>query len=549
MTHRSKKLALTVSATLLSTAFAWRNNYRSLVGIDDASIYMAYMRNLAEGEGFVYSNGGERVEGFTSILWTLIGALFFRISSDPALLLLITNILAISVALWMLICYVDDRLGAPAAITPSTALILGTLIGIPGYFEWTILSLLETGVWSSILVLTTLNVLRMPTTGSTTRNDREFCVLVVAAVLCRPEAVLWVSFFLFCRWIVFLYSKRTVTGSVKAVAPAALLFLATTAGLVLWRQWYFGYPLPNTYYAKVSGDAVENLRSGLVYLVYSAGTYRTLPVAAMFPAGAIYWGLNRGSLTYMRDVSSCYGVTLLTLFLPLATGGDHFEYARFVQPTMPILVAAVVFSLCALKVPLNWPVAVLVLLLAVPFRTVAEHIRYAETALASEWALALSARNQGEKLNAFFRALGSYPSQGVLVAGGTNFSYEGVTIDLLGLNNPEMAHADKIKDPGIPKNHASFNVDVFYRQEPDLFWYGGRFIDNDRLTGSEKAVLPPFESRVFRNIHLESRFRNAYSSVLITNRDVPYSLIIFASHAFLAALDPNLYSFKRIPFE
>lgn len=549
MTKGSKQLALTLSATLLSTAFAWRNNYRSLIGIDDASIYMAYMRNLASGQGFVYSSSGERVEGFTSLLWTLLGALYFDISSAPEILLLITNILGISFALWKLICYVDDRLGATELITPATALILGTLIAIPGYFEWTILSLLETGVWSSILVLATLNVLGMPTIGSTKRNDGEFHVLVVLALLCRPEAILWVSFFIFCRWLVLLYSQATVIESVKAAAPAALLFLATTACLVMWRKWYFGYPLPNTYYAKVSGDAVENLRDGLVYLMNCSGTYRAMPAAAILPIAALYRGLNGGSVTYMRDVSLCYGVTLLTMLLPLATGGDHFEYARFVQPTMPILLATIVFSLCALSIPLNWPVAGLVLLLAVPFKTVVEHIRYAESPLTSEWALAISGRQQSEKLNVFFGNLRFYPSQGVLVAGGTNFSYKGATNDLLGLNNVDMAHADKIKDPAIPKNHASFNVDVFYKQKPDLFWYGGRFIDNESITGSERAILPPFEARVFRNIHLESQFTQDYSCVLITNRELPYSLIIFAANSFLDRLDPKYYSFRRIPFE
>ena len=48
----------------------------SLHGTDDANIYLVYMRNLANGHGFVYNIGGERVEGCSSFLWTLIGSLF-----------------------------------------------------------------------------------------------------------------------------------------------------------------------------------------------------------------------------------------------------------------------------------------------------------------------------------------------------------------------------------------------------------------------------------------------------------------------------------------
>jgi hypothetical protein len=40
--------------------------------VDDAQITLTYAQNIASGEGFVFSRGGERVEGSTSLLWTLI---------------------------------------------------------------------------------------------------------------------------------------------------------------------------------------------------------------------------------------------------------------------------------------------------------------------------------------------------------------------------------------------------------------------------------------------------------------------------------------------
>jgi len=45
-----------------------------LTGIDDANIFFTYARNIAAGEGLVYNAGGERVEGFTSLLYTLVCA-------------------------------------------------------------------------------------------------------------------------------------------------------------------------------------------------------------------------------------------------------------------------------------------------------------------------------------------------------------------------------------------------------------------------------------------------------------------------------------------
>ena len=55
------KLALIEAATVFATVLAWHSNARSLIGIDDANIYMAYMRNLADGHGLVFNSGGERV--------------------------------------------------------------------------------------------------------------------------------------------------------------------------------------------------------------------------------------------------------------------------------------------------------------------------------------------------------------------------------------------------------------------------------------------------------------------------------------------------------
>src|SRR4051812_8768436 len=43
--------------------------------IDDAYISFRYARNFAHGDGLVY-NLGERVEGYTNFLWTVILGLF-----------------------------------------------------------------------------------------------------------------------------------------------------------------------------------------------------------------------------------------------------------------------------------------------------------------------------------------------------------------------------------------------------------------------------------------------------------------------------------------
>src|SRR6201991_3566300 len=60
---------------------------RPMLGMDDADIFLNYARRLANGEGFVFNSGGEKVEGFTSMLWVLICSLFYHFSAHPQFLL------------------------------------------------------------------------------------------------------------------------------------------------------------------------------------------------------------------------------------------------------------------------------------------------------------------------------------------------------------------------------------------------------------------------------------------------------------------------------
>ena len=64
-------------------------------GIDDANIFV-YARNVSAGNGFVFNQGGERVEGFTSLLWVLIASLATALNADPEGPLLILNVLLVS---------------------------------------------------------------------------------------------------------------------------------------------------------------------------------------------------------------------------------------------------------------------------------------------------------------------------------------------------------------------------------------------------------------------------------------------------------------------
>ncbi|WP_431215033.1 hypothetical protein ACQ86N_10045 [Puia sp. P3] len=134
---------------------------RPAPGIDDADIFLNYARRLAHGEGFVFNKGGERVEGFTSLLWVLVCSGFYHLTAHPETLIVVFQLILTSLTVTMVYQEVvkDVDTFAPLPLRRYFIYIFcGYLICIgPGFVTWSILSLMENALWNflytSILIL------------------------------------------------------------------------------------------------------------------------------------------------------------------------------------------------------------------------------------------------------------------------------------------------------------------------------------------------------------------------------------------------------------
>jgi len=172
-----------------ATLVYWWGYQKPLIGIDDANIYFVYMKNLAEGRGFVWNTGGERVEGFTSLLWTLIGALFYKLSPTqfPVLLLALGFILTF-LTVYNLLKFSRKLYQKQGSLLTGTDVIILTLVLAPrGYIEWNVINLMETSLWTFLLVRITLELCRFYLDGSSI-NITRFSVLLILLNLTRPES-------------------------------------------------------------------------------------------------------------------------------------------------------------------------------------------------------------------------------------------------------------------------------------------------------------------------------------------------------------------------
>ncbi|MBY8977361.1 hypothetical protein KHP62_16215 [Rhodobacteraceae bacterium NNCM2] len=457
-------LAVTIAGGVLAWVLA---GSLPLIGIDDAAITRSYAENIANGYGYVYNIGGERVEGATALLWALILALAYSLDPSPELLIigicwLLTFWAVFST--FRLTRLLAAAIGASAAYAFWTLAIL--FVAMPGYFLWSVWTMMELALWSGMLIQL---VLGLVTFALKVEEDRGSLVAVIgpAALLpmIRPEGVA-VSIGLVA--LAGILSSKCRRLALVAIAAALAVFGAITA----FRIAYFGVPWPNTFYAKVSSDAVQGLKDGLKYL---ADFVLGAPFAELFVTlwvGAAIWGLMQlprdpaKAISVLVPAAAVFGILLTYAGL----GGDHFVLWRFYQPVTPLLAVsgALVVALTAPTLERwSWFKLLPRVLLGAGMSGALIglnwlHYYQARFDVVKEFALVEKGLAFGETLD----TIQPTPVLGVGPAGGIALSYDGTIRDLLGLNWAEMARANPIK-VGM-RNHASFDSEVFWKHRPDV---------------------------------------------------------------------------------
>ena len=283
-TSPALRLALAFGAAVLGASLIYASFGQPRIGIDDANIIFTYARNLAAGEGLVWTPGYERVEGFSTLAWMLLSSLAFGLCPWPERTIGVLSVLLCGVTLAAVLAIVEtlcaasvrggsqrgggsQRAGADvsARLIPYL-LAFGWLLAIPGFYAWTTTTLMESALWAALIGLAAL-VLVLDAMGRCSGRRANVGLAGVAAgmVLTRPEGLALGPFLV---GLAVVGAAGRVGGAGRALRrflPALIVVGATLAGLTLFRLLYFGYPLPNTYYAKVSPDRVYAALDGATF--------------------------------------------------------------------------------------------------------------------------------------------------------------------------------------------------------------------------------------------------------------------------------------------
>lgn len=554
------------------------------VGVDDANIFFVYGKNLAAGHGFVWNAGGERVEGFSSMLWVLFMAPFFRLAQNPERALLVASVTLVSAALAALTLLMDRqsarnraRAAGGRPLLPSLgslAIVLWTFLS-PAYTTWTMLTLMETGLWSAVAIAITVAAVRAAEEPESRTRLATLAALVPCVMLARPEGMMWAGVLPAAYFAALLVQGGRLRPSLKRLAVPLAAYALTMLALVGFRLAYFGHPFPNTYYAKVSPDRAYTLQAGYEYFLAFLDSHPALrffaAIAVVFLCVFAVWALASFLRTNTRDIPSTGGVADLScaarkaeqegrggfpravsisaltamivsvaasvgLLVPVLVGGDHFTWFRFYQPVLPLLIVP---AWCALRLgadavarrapdarrnALAWASCALAIPLAFLLKPDADAWRaIGKCRLVPEFVLAREGRDLGDALNRVFDGE-TLPAVGAIAVGGIQYAYRGPVNDLMGLNNVEMAHHPGDRK-GI-KNHAAFSKEVFYRQRPDVMipiaMPGGPDFTPEQAAPElaryldNRWVLEPLQG-----LTREPAFLELYTLAIVNRRDRP----------------------------
>lgn len=523
-------LCAACAVTLVMAGIAWYlAGAPGINGIDDAAITRSYSENLANGHGFVYNIGGERVEGATSFLWTLLLVFPYLFDDNPEIPILIITTLFTTGAVFFGLRIAQRAAGdiSPNAVVAVMAL---ALLGLPGFFIWSVWSMMEIALWSALcmLLVDRLSRLTEHQEGVPTL-DPVLLGAAFAMPLTRPEGVA-VAVGLTLLAILLRPSVW------RPVGLALLAALAAFAAIALARLAYFGFPFPNTYYAKVSSDRLQNIVDGAKYL---ASFVTEKPFAEVMVAAWIVLAVM--SLTRLlraprpgdrtRVLASALVLGILSVYVLL--GGDHFALWRFYQPIMPVIVLPVaLFAIWALQmIPQTSRIAGLGAALVLWFAINSMAYYQERFGIAKEFQLSMRGEIFGNYLNDF----SPRPVMGVTAAGGIALTYDGQLRDLMGLNWVEMAHANPIK-VGM-RNHASFDIDTFWKHQPDLLPLFHRGICQ-RTGWTEQSNV---HDTGVKKLYGQARFQEAYTPVIL-EMESGACTNAFAANSWLAQVDSDKIS-------
>jgi hypothetical protein len=281
--------------------------------VDDALIALRYAQRLLHGSGLTWTDG-ERVEGYSSLLWVLLCAALGRTGVDLIVAARLLGILATVAALGALF-YRRARIW-PVAIGATALAASGPVAAwASSAMEGPLVFCLF--AWALALVL--------PTGEEAPPRERILAAGACFAALCltRPDAP---------SLVVATAAGLWWTAGLRPAVWLALPPLIAVLGQLSFRLLYYHDWVPNTATAKVAFSRYR-LGMGAEYLAHGALSFLGL----LLIASLLVWLCRKEAWRRKRAILLLCPLLLWVPYV-VVVGGDFMPAHRFLLPALVVLI-------------------------------------------------------------------------------------------------------------------------------------------------------------------------------------------------------------------
>jgi len=432
--------------------------------LDDSWIHVQFARTIYEGIPWEYSPGYPST-GSTSPLWSVILSCIFWFTSEPSGI--IWGVYIISAIFYIFSTYLAGRIIANYLESIEWGIVASVAFVLVPRNSWLMLSGMETPVFVFILLLS-IAVLDK----DEMKYDLMLGVLAGLAFLARPEGII-IIFCILVRFVI-LTLKRKVT-----LVRFGVLLLSGAMALMVALPWVLhclsvtGYPLPDTFYAKVHSPTTTEIEAWDIFWTYFVRELPFLPVAAflgiiLIVKGRPFAWLIPTSLTVLYRLSTPYASLInnnryllpvfdLFLIAAIASIAIMFRVVFLGFLEMPDTLSVKSLSVLVIAVLIIVPMIPSYSYQATFYGKAAGNINDMQVEI-GQWL------NENTPPNAIFATHD---------AGALRFFSNRTMIDLAGLVSPDIIHGNMTDTEKIQYLHdKGCNYIVFF---PELFSYYYRF--------------------------------------------------------------------------
>ena len=301
---------------------------------EDAFITFRFAKNIANGHGFIWNIGETPVEGYTNFLWVVICALAMKIGFNVLLFSQIVGVLS-SIGTIIFTYLFSIKI---LKLNRLCSLIPCLFLAISGPFATWASSGMETNIFGLFSIAGSYYF-----ASYYIQKSKRYLFIsswfLFLATLTRPEGIIFFVLFII---ISLIKLGRDFKKNSNLYFVASLFYIVPFMTYFIWRFSYYGYLLPNTFYAKTGGTVFQVLRgvkySGSFYIYFI--TPLLLSIIFFLRKIKISFFLKKINSNLIKThigLSICFILCLVYTFYIIFIGGDYMAMYRFFVPILPFI--------------------------------------------------------------------------------------------------------------------------------------------------------------------------------------------------------------------